>query len=468
LARFWDNFVWYHSGGENPGTYRLELYANGALTHTFDYTVGTLPIAPPPTPTAEVLDAKPTLESVPLDTPGSPPDPRPGRSSTSAGQAAPAAPTPTPQPTATPMPTATPTPSTASTSQIGGLPAGLDVNVGSGRVYIADGSGVVWATDPQRPTFGRPLNLGRLPVDLAVDQTTGYVYVSARSEPSVLVVDPNTGRRVASLTMPVTPGDVQVDSDLGLLYVALPERQALGVVDVRSGHLVRTLNGLPQVTGLALDPSRHVLYVSHLGGQVSVVDVPTSQVTRRVSLTGAGLTGVATARGLAYGVNTATHELAVLEPVSQSVSRFALKDEPSAVAAAEDSGAVYVLASRPNAIVRIDPTDGSEVGRVLLPIRSGRFGVSPSDSNSSKDFQGLRSRIVVSPDETVYVTLPEAGSLSVVGPETFPTLAREIPRPRVDQQASAGGAPIEGVLRPAAPAAAAQTAPVVLARSSSD
>src|SRR5258707_14100657 len=47
LARFWDTYVWYHKGGEDPGRYRIELFANGILTTTFDYTVGTIPIASP-------------------------------------------------------------------------------------------------------------------------------------------------------------------------------------------------------------------------------------------------------------------------------------------------------------------------------------------------------------------------------------------------------------------------------------
>ncbi|HYY87884.1 MAG TPA: hypothetical protein VFA49_03745, partial [Chloroflexota bacterium] len=414
LARFWDNFVWYHAGGEEPGRYRLELYANGTLTHTFDYTVGTVPIAPPEVPTTvPALDENPSLPSIPADMPPPPPA-RPSRTSSEAA-AAPAAPTATPPPTATPMPTAMPTPASAGAMQVGGVPAGLDINLGTGRVYLADGSGVVWTTDQQRPQLGRPFNLGRLPVDLAVDQTTGNVYVSARSEPSLLVIDGNTGRRLASITMPVTPGDVQVDSELGLLYVVLPERQALGVVDVRSGRLVRYLNGLPQVTGLALDPLRHVLFASHLGGQVSVIDVPSSQLVERVGLTGAGLSGVATARGLAYGVNPATRELAVLEPVSQSVNRYALRDELAAVAASEDNGSVYVLTARPNTIVRVDPTDGAEVGRVLLGDRSGRFGVAPSVPLLNRDFQGLRARMVLSrADESVYVSLPELGSMAVV------------------------------------------------------
>jgi hypothetical protein len=104
---------------------------------------------------------------------------------------------------------------------------------------------------------------------------------------------------------------------------------------------------------------------------------------------------------------------------------------------------------------------------VVLPLRSGRLGVASSQATNPNDFQGLRARIVVAPDETVYVTLPESGAMSVVGPQMFPLLARDIPWPDIDA-ANAEGAPLEGVLRPAAPAASAQTAPVVLAPASSN
>ena len=67
LVKFWDTYVWYHQGGEEPGRYHLELYANGILTNTFDYTVGTVPIPTPtevPQPVFEPTVA-PTLEEVP-------------------------------------------------------------------------------------------------------------------------------------------------------------------------------------------------------------------------------------------------------------------------------------------------------------------------------------------------------------------------------------------------------------------
>jgi DNA-binding beta-propeller fold protein YncE len=462
LARFWDTYVWYHKGGEEPGRYRLELFANGILTNSFDYTVGTVPIASPEPTLAPTLEPTATLPNVQTAETTPPPPPVPAVQTTRPSQAAPApvaAPVAPPEPTAIPTPTAVPTPATAGASTIGGIPAGIDINPNNGHVFIADGSGVIWTTDPQHPArFDRPVNLDRLPVDLAIDHNTGYVFVSARNESSVLVLD-GSGRRLSSIAMPVAPGDLRVDSDLGLVYVVLPERQALGVIDGRAGRLLRTIDGMPQVTALALDPLRHMLYVSHLAGQVSVIDGPSSQVTARLSVTGVGLASVATSRGLAYAVNTATHELAVIEPVALSVSKYVLPVEPAAVAASEDSGSVYVLASRPNTILRIDPVDGTQVGAVILPDRSGRFGVGLVDQGN---FQGLRARMVLNPaDESLYVTLPEAGSLSVVPTTLFPPLAQDIRW--VETPDAPVVASIPGVVRPAAPADPDQPAPAVRA-----
>ena len=454
LVRFWDTYVWYHKGGDEPGRYHLELYANGILTHAIDYTVGTVPVPTPtevPQPVFEPT-ASPTVEDVPPP----PPVVEPTKPVVVA-PAKPAEPQPTREPTPLPSPTPIPTPGTANSIMIGGLPAGLDVNPNSGRVFIADGSGVIWANDPGRPNnFNRPVNLGNLPVDLAVDSSTGYVFVSARNESAVVVLD-TSGRRLTSIPMPGAPGDLQVDSDLGLVYVALPERQALGVVDGRGGRLLRTIDGLPQITSLAIDPARHQLYATHLAGQMTVIDVPSSQVVARLTLTGAGLESVAASRGMAYAINTATHELAVVEPLSQSVSRYVLPVEPSAVAASEDSGTVYVLSSRPNTIMRLDPTSGTIVGSVNLGDRGGRFGIS---LNNTSAFQGLRSRMVLDrADESLYVSLPESGMLSMVPNELFPPLAQGVPWVEVPE-APVVAARIPGVIRPGGPSTPDQLAPV--------
>jgi hypothetical protein len=106
--------------------------------------------------------------------------------------------------------------------------------------------------------------------------------------------------------------------------------------------------------------------------------------------------------------------------------------------------------------LRIDPTDGTIVGQVTLPDRGGRFGISVSDPSA---FQGLRSRMVLNPaDQSLYVTLPEAGSFSLVPNELFPTLNRDIPW--VQAPESPVVASIPGVIRPGAAPLPDQPAPL--------
>jgi DNA-binding beta-propeller fold protein YncE len=313
---------------------------------------------------------------------------------------------------------------------------------------VADGSGVMWTTDApgaqQRTTLGAPVNVApSVPSDVAVDQKTGYLYVAAsggpqgacrtQAEPAavgcVLVLDRQTGGKRAMLTLDAEPGEVRLDSDLGLLYVSLPGKQALAVVDVRSGRVLndRTIPELPEIASLGIDPVRHTLYAAHPSGQVTVIDAATSRVTARLPLTGAGLSSVAGARGLLYGVNTISHELFVVDPTTRALTHYDLSVEPTAVAASEESGAVYVLASRAGAIVRIDPSDGSEIGRVELPARTGR-GADPNPVGSSAT--NVRPRLAINQsDETLFATLPESGTLAAVTSDEFPALAHDIAPP---------------------------------------
>jgi hypothetical protein len=467
LARFWDTYVWYHKGGEQPGRYRVELFAANVLTNVFDYSVGTVPVPTPEpivAPTLEPSPSVPTLEPAPAP---SAPAPAPVAPRTAPAASGPVAPVATAVPTLPPTPTVVPTPAQAYSTIVGGAPAGLDVDSNTGRFFLADSSGVIWSADApdgqQRPTLGTPFNIGaRLPVDLAVDKTSGYLYLSTRvcapaAPGCILVVDGRTGAVIKSIALPGAPADLRLDPEMGLLYVSIPERQALGEVDIRGGRLVQMISGLPQITSLAIDPLRHTLYAAHLAGQMTVVDVPSGQVTGRFSLTGAGLSSVATARGLAYAVNTATHELAVVEPFSRSITRYVLGQEPSAVAAAEDSGAVYVLSSRSDVMLQIDPSDGTEIGRVLLASRASHTVV------GGAGVQTLRSRLVLNAtDDTLFASLPEAGTLAAVTIDQFPTLARAIPYWDVPDYAVAEVIP--GVLQPAAAALPSQPAPAFAAR----
>src|SRR6185312_8474859 len=128
-------------------------------------------------------------------------------------------------------------------------------------------------------------------VDLAVDATENRVYVAVRGNgnqpcpalnqaeawPGCIVVlanngDTNAPSLISSIALVGRPGDMRLDADRGLLYVVLPDQRAIGLVDVRGSKLVGMIDNLPQITSLALDPWRRVLYAAHLTGQLTIID----------------------------------------------------------------------------------------------------------------------------------------------------------------------------------------------------
>jgi len=454
-VRFFSRLVWYHTGGERPGHYRLELYAGAVLTNVFDYVVGTeraptppLTATPEAAPTADESAAQasqvilpqepvpPVMAPAPPIAAPAPPAAPPAPPTAAAAHAEPRA------PTATPEPTIAPTPASAVAAVTGGAPAALGVNQDSGRVYVVDTSGVIWTMDGGRPTLNRPFSLGCpagaacqpssqwVPDALAVNPENGVVYVAAhaRGTSAVVVLDGQTGGRIGEIPLPAPAAEVGVDAELGVLYVLLPDRGAVAMVDLRAGRVARIRDGLPMVTGIAVDAVRHQLAIGQLTGTVSLLDGATGQIVGTLDTGSAGLSSVAVARGLVYAINPADHTLAVLRPASSTVDRYALDDEPAAVAAGDSSGAVYVVSSQQNVVIRLNPTDGSEIGRVLLPAEGG-----PPRTRAAAGPTRERSRLTMNPgDETLYVTRPGAGAVSVVPSDLFPALRQPIPRAKAD------------------------------------
>jgi tetratricopeptide (TPR) repeat protein len=426
LVRFSSNLVWYHAGPESPGNYRVELYARAAgaegdvLTHAIEYVVGTRPVPiPTSSPATEPLGS-PQPAPVPLPPPAVVPAPPPP-------QPAAAVPAPQVQPVPMPRPTApappqvpaspSPAPAMANSIQVKGTPAALDVVDDSNLLYVADNSGLVWRFENAQPALTRPMSVSGEPRGLAVDQSIGRLYVSVRSPPRVLVLDSTTGQQLGATSVAGEPGDVRLDASLGLLYVLLPQADALEMLDVRDLTSVEITTGLPNVTGMALDATAHTLYLSHLSGELSLVDGRTGRPTDRFKMTDAGLAGVVTTGAQVFAINPPGHELIALDVATRSARRFQLAGEPSSLAVSSQTGAVYVLQSAARSVVRLDPANGTQVGEVLLADGAQQTGGSPS--LQPDELWKLPRMAINSADETIYLIEPDTGLLSSATPELF-------------------------------------------------
>lgn len=418
LVQFLKSFVWYHQGGDPPGQYHAELYAGDVLTHTLEYVVGRAPVAVPtdtpaptrvsqPVPVAVAQPAPPTPQAQPVPQTSAPPP----------QSAAPARPAPVappqqslpPEPVDVAQPEATPV--SATRVIMSGGPAALDVLESSGELYVADRSALVWGVNHDQPTLKRPFTVSGQPIGLAADASTGRLYIAVRSQPTVVVLDASSGEQIADIPLPANPGDVRLDPTLGLLFVVIPENETVETIDVRNAKVVQSIAGLPVVTGLAVDQETHTLYVSQLDGQLSVIDEQSGQITSRLKLSDVGLTGVATSGGRVYAVNTPGQELLSVDPSTGEVRHLQLGSEPTAVVVGPQSGAGYVLELTANAVVRLNLSDGTELGRVDLG------GTQQEAPSLHPDQLWYRPRMAISAsDESLYVTEPQADALALLPP----------------------------------------------------
>ncbi len=295
------------------------------------------------------------------------------------------------------------------TTLVAAGPAALDTLDTSDQVFVADRSGLVWTVVHGQPALERPYTVSGTPVGLAADPATGRLYIAVRAQPAaVVVLDAATAQQLASVSLPGDPGDVRLDPGLGLLFVLVPDRAALVTVDVRDMKLVGSITDLAHVTGIALDESTHILYLSQLGGQLSVVDGQTGKLAGQLDLTAEGLSGIAFAYGRIFAVNTPGRELVQVNVATAEISHLSLAAEPESIVIGPQSGAVYVLERVTNAIVKLDPGDGSELGRAVLG-----DGPSATPLQLQPDTLWLRPRMVVSAGERIYVIDPLAGTLAV-------------------------------------------------------
>ncbi len=363
-----------------------------------------VPNTPVPTAAPTVIHAPQPLAPIPVPTPPPAPGPTLVPEPT-------AAPLPTPAPLPIPVPAPTRSSVTAVTTVVSAGPAALDTLDATDQLFIADRSGLVWTVVHGQPALERPYTVSGTPVGLAADPATGRLYVAVRGQPpSVVVLDAATGQQLASAPLPGNPGDVRLDSSLGLLFVLVPDHEALVTLDVRDLKVVGSTSGLAQVTGIALDENTHMLYLSQLNGQLAVVDGQTGTVAEQLSLTGDGLSGIAFAYGRVLAVNSPGRELVEINVSTAEVSRMSLAAEPESIVVGPQSGAVYVLDRATNAIVKLDPGDGSELGRASVG-----DGTAASASRLQPDALWLRPRMVVSAiGERIYVIDPQAAMLAVV------------------------------------------------------
>ncbi len=162
------------------------------------------------------------------------------------------------------------------------------IAVGEGAVWVADGFGLLTRIDPRRPSRQRVYRLRRYTNAIATGG--GAVWLSAGSPPSVLRVDPRTGKVVATIPIAARSGAFApfphaVGVGAGSVWVTNGNTATISRVDLQTEGVVVSLKLALNLSRVAVG-SGAVWVADTDFGTILKIDPATNRVVGRVELGG--------------------------------------------------------------------------------------------------------------------------------------------------------------------------------------
>lgn len=237
---------------------------------------------------------------------------------------------------------------------IGHIPAGMAPramgmfsSASRHRLYVADASAnTVTIIDPTTDVVLGTLAVGAEPKSIAVDQSTGFAYVTNATGDSVTVID-DTDAVAATIPVGDQPYGVAVDSANRRVFVANFNGGTVSVIDADTNAVSSTIPVGVNPYAIAFDASDEKAFVTNYGSSSATVISSTLSTTT-----------VATGeRPYAVAVNESItpHKTYVGNWTGDSVTVI---DEPAPVALGPMSPSVAYAAISPAIALGIDPVPG--------------------------------------------------------------------------------------------------------------
>jgi YVTN family beta-propeller protein len=242
-----------------------------------------------------------------------------------------------------------------------------------GKIYVANrGTDNVSVVEGDRVVA--VIQVGKTPVAVAADPTTHLVYVAHETDSSIGILSGD--RLVKTVPAPKSPAClVALD---GRLYVGARGENSLAVLDGASGERIGTipLQASIGVLALAVNPTNHLLYAS-VYTAVEIVDLQAQKVVGRlehdVYMTLAADPGSERFFVSEYESSSNTQYLVAYDALGkQKLGRVLIGGDPRGMAVSAQDGRIYVANSWSNDVSVID-------GRAMRLVTTVPVGLQPVD-----------------------------------------------------------------------------------------
>jgi YVTN family beta-propeller protein len=125
----------------------------------------------------------------------------------------------------------------------------------------------------------RFVNAGQIPCAIAVDSSSGKVFVANYASHSVTVLDDASNTVLATVDVNSWPQAIAIDPGNHRVYVASTHDGTTAVLDATTNSLLSTLKTDNSPFAIAVNPKSHTAVLLGLGGDLIAIDGTTLAVS---------------------------------------------------------------------------------------------------------------------------------------------------------------------------------------------
>ncbi|MEV4515225.1 putative Ig domain-containing protein [Dactylosporangium sp. NPDC049525] len=316
----------------------------------------------------------------------------------------------------------------SATIGVGASPIAVGVNPVTDTVYVANQGDTVSVIDADTNAVTATIGVGRTPQGLAVDPVTNTVYVSNAEDGTVSVIDGASNTVTATIDFHDEfsfPTAVAVNSTTGKVYVS-HNNQPVSVIDVATNAITGSID-LIFPKGIGVDQSTNTVYVTTDTGDLAVVDGSTNAVTTTIDVGNTSQGGtqdvvVSPGIGKVYVTNPFSDTVSVVDSATNTITAtIGVGNNPDGVAVDPTTGAVFVTNLLDNTVSVIDGSTNTVIETVPVGADPIAVAVDPDTHVAYVVNEGSNNVSVLTPVAPLAVTttsLPN-GQLGVAYSQTL-------------------------------------------------
>jgi len=247
-------------------------------------------------------------------------------------------------------------------------PRGITLNARTGKFYAVNTSQSAVTVLDAAAHFETQVQVGKLPVAIAVNPDTNRIYVTNGGSGSVSVIDGASDHVIANIPIGDLPYTITANPATNKIYVSRTFSDVTAVIDGKTN--VATMLKAGAGDAVAADSiANNVYMISYEAPDVTVLDATDDHSSKIETPDHLWAIAANPATGKVYGASAGSSNVTIIDGKSHTTKTVGVGEIPCAIAVDSASGKIFVANYGSNDVTVIDATNDIVVGTVKVAPR---------------------------------------------------------------------------------------------------